>query len=163
MARREKYALIRSKIEHSLANVNVDLYNKPCTHPASLKRFILLQQSHKSLIIKFKQYQGHVSQYEKTFALYQVVKFVKAFKFEIENILQNKSKINRWYNNSDLKDDLRCFIVRSTSIVENLGEVHKRFVNLDKSYSNSEYTQHIVALYNGLFQVAQTLYHTLYK
>lgn len=158
---RERYDLIKSKIERLQANVNIDLYHKTYTHPITTKCFDILQRSHEALISSFKQYQDHISQYEKTFALHQIVKFVGAFKLEIENVLQNDSKLDSWYNNDNFKDALKNFVIKSRSIVENKDQICKQFVGLDKTYHNNKYTKHIVTLYFGLVEVTQTLYHTL--
>lgn len=160
--RREQYALIKSRIERIQANINMDLYTKTCTHSTTTECFNQLQKSQRMLLSKFKQYQGHVFQYEKTFAAYQVIKFLSAFKFEIENVLQNRSKLNTWCGDNSIENTLKRFSA-CTFVARAADRVYKHYNGPDKTYNNSEYINSVATIRNDLSEVTQTLYHKLNK
>ncbi|KAG2208085.1 hypothetical protein INT47_010447 [Mucor saturninus] len=156
---REHYALIRSSIERVQASVNVELYIKTCTHPTTTQCFDQLQNAYKNLLSKFKQYQGHLFQHEKAFASCQVVQFLGAFKFEIESVLRNKSKVNTWCGDNRIKNALKRFFA-SDSVAMDVGTMYNAYHDRD-SNMKSEYTTSVTTIYNGLSEVTQALYHTL--
>ncbi|KAI7896616.1 uncharacterized protein EV154DRAFT_558231 [Mucor mucedo] len=138
---REHYALIRSSIERVQASVNVELYIKTCTHATTTQCFDQLQNAYKNLLSKFKQYQGHLFQHEKAFASYQVVQFLGAFKFEIESVIRNKSKVNTWCGDNRIKNALKRFFACDSVAMDNAYHDRDTTYNIMKSEYTTSVTQ----------------------